>query len=244
MQSKENNEDQQIDKIIEKVQKLLSLANSSNENEAKLASFKAQELIAKYNLDLQQLNQKSEYIDAFAHESPRTTYKTLQICSIITGFFFVKVVRYKQKLPKMAGKSRFSMAIYFIGRKENTVFAKYAFDFLNEAFENCYKAFKSNATYRISSKIRNSYYRGLAHGVVEVLEKARKSAENERGLVLVSDPGLEEATKDIKPCKQKKQDLNYTAAAAGYTDGLKIKIHKPIENKKDDPSEQRKMIEL
>lgn len=37
------------EKIIEKIQKLLSLANSSNENEAMAAALKAQELMAKYD---------------------------------------------------------------------------------------------------------------------------------------------------------------------------------------------------
>lgn len=40
------------EKLIETIQKLLSLATSSNENEAKLAMSRAQELMAKYSIDL------------------------------------------------------------------------------------------------------------------------------------------------------------------------------------------------
>lgn len=41
--------------IMEKIQKLLSLANSDNENEAKMATARANELLIKYNLNLQQI---------------------------------------------------------------------------------------------------------------------------------------------------------------------------------------------
>jgi len=47
--------------IIKKVQKLLALATSDNENESQVAAQKAQELIAKYNIDQQLLNSKLEY---------------------------------------------------------------------------------------------------------------------------------------------------------------------------------------
>ena len=43
------------DQIIERIQKLLSLANSDNENEAQLAASKANELLTKYNLSLQEV---------------------------------------------------------------------------------------------------------------------------------------------------------------------------------------------
>jgi hypothetical protein len=38
--------------IIEKIQKLLALATSDNENEAQMAAKRAQELLLKYNLKL------------------------------------------------------------------------------------------------------------------------------------------------------------------------------------------------
>lgn len=43
-------------KIIDKIEKLLALSSSSNENEAKAAMVKAQELMAKYEIRREQLN--------------------------------------------------------------------------------------------------------------------------------------------------------------------------------------------
>lgn len=42
---------EQENKIIDKIEKLLALAGSDNENEAKSAMVKAQELMAKYEID-------------------------------------------------------------------------------------------------------------------------------------------------------------------------------------------------
>ena len=56
-------------KIIEKIQKLLSLSGSENVNEAELAMSKAQELMTKHNIDMQTVdNHDSEYINiVFSH---------------------------------------------------------------------------------------------------------------------------------------------------------------------------------
>lgn len=44
-------------KIIDKIEKLISLSGSSNENEARAAMMKAQELMAKYEIKREQLNE-------------------------------------------------------------------------------------------------------------------------------------------------------------------------------------------
>lgn len=48
-------DDPKFAEIAEKIQKLMALAESSNETEAAVAAAKAQELLAKYNLDLAQV---------------------------------------------------------------------------------------------------------------------------------------------------------------------------------------------
>lgn len=48
------------DKIIDKIDKLLRLSRSDNENEARAAMVKAQELIAKHNISREELGQEEE----------------------------------------------------------------------------------------------------------------------------------------------------------------------------------------
>ena len=76
-------------KLIEKIQKLLALSGSSNENEAKAAMTKAQELMLKHNIDMRSVKEHdSEYInelsEAFKREHPSMKY----INSIIEKYFF------------------------------------------------------------------------------------------------------------------------------------------------------------
>jgi hypothetical protein len=56
----ENMSNEQMKEVIKKVQKLLALAQSDNENEARLALQKAQELQAKYNIVFDQLDVEDE----------------------------------------------------------------------------------------------------------------------------------------------------------------------------------------
>lgn len=47
-------------KVVDKIEKLLALAGSDNENEAKAAMMKAQELLAKHKIDKGQIGRREE----------------------------------------------------------------------------------------------------------------------------------------------------------------------------------------
>ena len=49
--------DDNENKVIDKIEKLLALSSSSNENEARAAMMKAQELMAKYEIKREQLKE-------------------------------------------------------------------------------------------------------------------------------------------------------------------------------------------
>ena len=49
---------EQENKVIDKIEKLLALAGSDNENEARAAMVKAQELMAKYEIDRERVQGK------------------------------------------------------------------------------------------------------------------------------------------------------------------------------------------
>lgn len=52
-----------MEKILNKIKNLLDLANNNpNENEAIAAALKAQELMAKYNIELDQLDSKEKLV--------------------------------------------------------------------------------------------------------------------------------------------------------------------------------------
>jgi len=61
-------------KIIEKIEKLIALSGSDNENEAKAAMLKAQELMAKYEIELIRNERRNARSFALLHR-----------CSVMTG---------------------------------------------------------------------------------------------------------------------------------------------------------------
>ena len=79
----------EMDKMLEKVKKLLSLAgNNPSEEEAKAAAKKAQEIIAKYNLDLEDLpeGEKVSYKLLRAEHPNNNGYRGTLSCILAPNF--------------------------------------------------------------------------------------------------------------------------------------------------------------
>lgn len=175
--------------IIEKIQKLLSLANSSNENEAKLAAQKATELLTKYNLSMQEVEVSQREYEAmhYAGKNSRSPMEHKYIFGLLTKFFFVKVVR-GRKIDYVTMKKHVVWS--FFGQEHNVKIAHFVFAFLDNTFNNLYAEYKkTNETERTS---RNSFYFGLYRGLREQLEAGKKKVESETGLVVVNDPGIDD----------------------------------------------------
>ena len=79
------------EKIIEKIQKLLSLAESDNPNEAELATVKANQLIVQHNLEsianAPESRDEIEYVTKLVLKSPRWTPRLSAISGILKEFF-------------------------------------------------------------------------------------------------------------------------------------------------------------
>ena len=84
--------------IINKIQKLLSLANSHNENEAKAAMNMANTLLLKHNLSIQQIEthideQKTQYQTKNVKEGLSTLRLHQKLISdLLQNHFFVKII--------------------------------------------------------------------------------------------------------------------------------------------------------
>lgn len=86
-----------MEKILNKIKNLLDLANNNpNENEAIAAALKAQELMAKYNIELDQLDDKKEtreIVEEIYHQSDKHEMRKWKIglADIIAQNFRCKV---------------------------------------------------------------------------------------------------------------------------------------------------------
>lgn len=154
------------EKILNKIHNLLDLANNNpNENEAIAAALKAQELMAKYEVELDQLDDKAEtreitesvYANTSKHEMKTWKYG---LANIIAKNFRCKVY-YKGK------------DVVFYGYREDAKIALQVFSYLyevgNKLAVKCYNESKKQG--KSTRGIMNTYLVGFRDGVKSVLEK-------------------------------------------------------------------------
>lgn len=116
-----NNE--QLEKVLDKVRKLLALSQSANEHEAALAAEKAQALLAEYNLSLKDVEAKeqhSEYTQDAVDTGHITWIRiTMAGCAELyfCGYYFMK-----WRVPGTKGSMKDRH--YFVGEKHNIIVAE------------------------------------------------------------------------------------------------------------------------
>lgn len=181
--------------VLAKIQKLLSLANSSNEHEAKLAADKASQLLTKHNLSTQDIKEGKQYssIHIDQKRSRRAFHQDL-IFSLLMEFFFIEVVQSRKIVRSILGK-RTELVAVFIGEEHNVTVAKYVYEFLDRAFVEAWEGFKKKYEaegYKGLTKHKKSFFTGFYAGIHENLTATRQTAEQEAGLVVVKDPGIKD----------------------------------------------------
>lgn len=229
------------EEIIEKVQKLLALATSPNENEAKLAARKAHELLTKYNLSLEavEAHKVREEYEALDKDSGKGAcpMEDKYILTVLQRYFYVKVIthRFYEKRESEFVNRQYRKRYKFtlVGRKHNVQVARYVYDFLFRSFRSAFVDFCKNNRALAShqtAKARRSYYRGLMMGLMQQLEDSvQKALAKEQAVALRDDPNIDEFLKgefpDMKEGKpSREQEIDRAIVAAGYQDGNKMKI--------------------
>ena len=156
-----------MEEIIAKIQKLLNLAdNNSNENEAIAAALKAQEMMAKYHIELDQLDSKKE-----SHEITQEIYWASDKHDMKkwkAGFATIVANNFRCKTYFLNGKN-----VVFYGYKDDAKIALNVFKFLYEAgnkfavryYNQCKKEGKE------TRGVMNTYLIGFREGIASVLEK-------------------------------------------------------------------------
>lgn len=204
--------------IIEKIQKLLSLANSDNQNEAELASKKAQELLIKYNLSMAQVEVK-EY-DKLEIEIGRNPSNKF-VNDILFKFFFV--------YPFKSGK-------FFIynGTKENLQVAMFVRSFLIESFKRLYKLEAKKQNWSSGSN-RNAFYLGLYKGLKQQLTENQAKHDTGNALIVIGAKlaNYVKSQNKIRTTTSNVKTQNETAVNLGFEHGKALKISKGLEQKNE-----------
>jgi hypothetical protein len=153
--------------VIEKIQKLLKLSESPNENEAQSALAKAHALLAKHNLKASDLNIKSNDIKPVTLVVGKrlpTWHKTLiaELCHYNNCKSFFNI-------------SLFERRIVIIGKHVNVVCVQNMFNYLNQTIK------------RISKGLGESFRMGVVARIADKLKEQQNEIEKKNqkwGLVI------------------------------------------------------------
>lgn len=169
--------------IKDKIEKLLNLAQSPNENEARDAMLKARKLMAKYKLDKDDIRENNvKIIDRTTDISctTMTNYWAVELAKVIAEHYCCK-----SYVQKITGKK--TRTIGFIGLEEDFMICvqiyRYAYKCVNQYCEKIKRKYKGRYT---PAEIRNLEYvygKGFCKGLEEAFEEQQKKNQ-EWGLVL------------------------------------------------------------
>lgn len=163
-----------MDKMVEKISNLLDLANNNpNENEALAAALKAQELMAKYHIELADLDHDAgiEIVEESCKVDVSGPSKwKVKLANIIAENFCCKV--YHKEERGIFTKTTRNYVVFY-GYEHDAKIAREVFTFLFEtgiklARHEYYVAKKAG---KYTKYVMNTYLMGFCEGIREVLAK-------------------------------------------------------------------------
>lgn len=230
-----------MDVIKGKIKKLLSLSKSPNEHEAALALHKAQELLRKHNLSMEEVfsftadNVREN--SAFSGKKVPTWIGWL--ASVVAETFGVRVYKNSQYLDGRPQKRE----IRFIGFEADLMIAEHCFEYVRRGIESGYRGKRAELRSRGIKKFPRNFKNAYALGYIEaVKEKMAQLAriqprqdfqanEHVSSLPVVKQNAIDEYIKqhlNLGRARRSRMQLDRAAYMAGLEDGARIPISKPV----------------
>lgn len=225
-----------MENIKDKIAKLLALADSPNENEAKAALLKARELMALNKLRPEECV-KAENVkvirDLIGVSVSKTKYHwAVDLSSVIAAHYCCRAYR-----NHVGGERTYNVG--FVGLEDDFEICKriflYAFDCIKARAD---EIFKENPYYSVSYRrsLSEAYGYGFVRGIASAFKRQAEEKEQEWGLVMVVPKEVDDSMQDMEKGKafqnanmQSYRDSRaYTAA--GFSDGEQFDPNRRIEN--------------
>ncbi|KKO17971.1 MAG: SprT-like family protein [Candidatus Brocadia fulgida] len=218
--------------ILDKVHKLLALAQSPNEHEAQTAMTKAHELLLRYNLSLLDTQTKGNYLHKQIGEIGRRDPAKSTVSAILCKYFFVEVIwtfGYDQH------RNRRGRVLEIYGAPENVEMAEYVYHYLLNVSELLWKEYKGKNMIN-GNRHRRTFIYGLLEGFYHKLEDSGRENVSQK-LVWKGDPQLREYYQQRNP-RRTRASSRYSrtcqnAYNSGVFQGKKLIIHKGIRESGD-----------
>ncbi|MGK3966373.1 SprT-like domain-containing protein [Sorangium sp. So ce118] len=215
-------------RILDRIARLLALADSPNAHEAQAAMSAAQRLMLKYNLDVAKARTARQY--GFRHlgePSGRVGESERIVGGILGKHFFVEAIWVPVYSP-LEGKR--GSVLEIVGTPANLEMAAYVHAFLHHTAEQLWSEHKRAHGVK-GNKDRRTYLAGVMIGFLEKLNAERKVSA-EQGLVWVRDADLDGYYRSRHPHVQHLRhagNQRTPAHAHGREAGRKIVLHRPMQ---------------
>jgi hypothetical protein len=215
--------DLQSERIIEKIKKLLSLAQSSNVHEAELATIKANDLLLRHNLDSIEEPDGPIYMDRLLMRKRKDT-KLSVIYSILKHFIVRPVI----------SQGKDACCLEVSGTLTNVKLAGYVAHFLDQELDHLWELSKKEHHLK-GIQAKNSFFLGIADGFDQKMKstKAHYSTLDQKALMVVEEKLLHSTEVIYKRLGQTSSNHKSDAKAnnLGKEKGLNLTIRNAVEGK-------------
>lgn len=210
-------------KIIEKIEKLIALSGSDNENEAKAAMLKAQELMAKYEIEQDRIDperKKERPVVCFTSPMFRDDW-CVDVGSLIANNFRCRAIISQRR------NSGGAYRLKFFGFEEDAEISINVFNYAVKVIRKrmaTLRAIYRDAEREFGRNEKMAYVDGFRSGLYRNFEEQKKQSESFALALLVPEavvkfvdeiPGMEEYNR--REYQQKRE--NDVLRQAGYVDG-------------------------
>jgi len=222
------------DKIMRRVKKLMSLAQSQNRHEAEAAMAKAYELIGKYNLDIVAHDESRDFISVFVgRPALRHLREHYYVARLLQDFYFVHGLWAPAYVVE---KGKMGRVLEITGTIQNIGLASYVYDFVQHFIDSQWNIYNENKKRNRSRKTDFSV--GILEGFRSKLDsqrEVRKKEGNRLGLIKLEDPLLQKHMAYKYPhtstVRRRVSSRDENAVRDGISVGKKLVIAKGIEQK-------------
>jgi Protein of unknown function (DUF2786)/SprT-like family len=215
------------DKVVDRIARLLALADSPNRHEAEAAMAAAQRLMLKYNLDAERARSAATY--GYAHlgtPTGRIREDERLVAMILGKHFFVEAIWIPVYRP-IEGKR--ASVLEICGTRANLAIAEYVHGFLHATAGRLWLEHK--ATRRTSDHDRRTYLAGVMVGFADTLARQDAKSRSE-GLIWIKDGDLvgyfrrrHPYVRHVRHTGQRRTE----AWALGRKAGQTIVLHRPVQ---------------
>ena len=210
----------EVDRVLDRIRKLLALAGSANQHEAEVAMRRAHELMLRHNIE--HAAQRTYEVRHLGDPHKRGNRIEADIAGLLAAFFFVKVIRIPVYLPREGKRG----AVYEIaGTHANVEMASHVYAFLIATAARLWDEHRRDHR----GRDRLSYQCGVVRGFAEKL-KAERTELVGTGLVWRGDGQLDAFYRARNPrISTRSRSVRLDGAhAAGREAGRTVVLHRPV----------------